>query len=144
MSLSNAVFVDRKNRTDALATFARAAQFMKSNRMNIFIFAEGTRTNRSEPSMLPFKKGAFHLAVQGQFDIVPIVMENYHHLYDGRGKRFEKGELTIRVLPPVKTQGKTSSHEDIEKLVEEARSKMLATLEELHQKRHTAAKKRIE
>ena len=52
--------------------------------------------------------------------------------------------MTIRVLPPVKTQGKTSSHEDIEKLVEEARSKMLATLEELHEKRHGAAKKRLE
>ena len=46
--------------------------------------------------MLPFKKGAFHLAVQGQFPIVPIVMENYYDLYANKAKRFEAGELVIR------------------------------------------------
>ena len=96
MWLSNAVFIDRNNRKDALQTFSKAAQTMKEKKMSIFIFAEGTRSNTPQPTMLPFKKGAFHLAVQGQFPIIPIVMENYNSLYDGTSKRFEAGELVIR------------------------------------------------
>lgn len=100
MSFSNAVFIDRLNRSSALSTFSKAADFMKSKRMSIFIFAEGTRTNKPEPTLLPFKKGAFHLAVQGGFKIVPIVMENYYFTYNGGGKGgkkwFEKAELVIR------------------------------------------------
>lgn len=46
--------------------------------------------------MLPFKKGAFHLAVQGQFPIVPMVMENYNSIYSPEEKRFESGVFTIR------------------------------------------------
>lgn len=99
MWLSNAVFIDRNNRKDALATFSKAAQTMKDKKMSIFIFAEGTRSNTPQPTMLPFKKGAFHLAVQGQFPIIPIVMENYNSLYDGSRKRFEAGELVIRGAP---------------------------------------------
>lgn len=41
MWLSNAVFVDRKNRQDAVKTFAKAADDMKRKGMSIFIFAEG-------------------------------------------------------------------------------------------------------
>lgn len=144
MWLSNAVFIDRNNRKDALETFSRAAKTMKDKRMSIFIFAEGTRSNTPQPTMLPFKKGAFHLAVQGQFPIIPIVMENYNSLYDGTSKRFEAGELVIRVLPPIPTVGYTSSSEDIAKLSDKVRSAMLANLEELAAKRQSTTQKRIE
>lgn len=96
MLLSQAVFIDRKNFQDAKKTFSDAAATMKANRMSIFIFAEGTRSNKSEISLLPFKKGAFHLAVQGGFPIVPMICENYYDLYASRLKRFEAGELVVR------------------------------------------------
>jgi len=135
MWLSNAVFVDRKNRQDAVKTFATAADTMKAKRMSIFIFAEGTRSNQAEPTMLPFKKGAFHLAVQGQFPIVPMVMENYHGIYAPEHKRFEGGEYTVRVLPPIPTVGFTSSSEDIATLSEKVRQAMVGALEDMHSKR---------
>lgn len=96
MWLSNAIFINRTNRADALKTFQKAAHDMKAKRMSIFIFAEGTRTNTAEIGMLPFKKGAFHLAVQGGFPIVPMVCENYYSLYAAGIKRFEAGELVVK------------------------------------------------
>ena len=50
MWLSNAVFVDRKNRKDAVATFAKAAETMKQKRMSIFIFAEGALARPVHPA----------------------------------------------------------------------------------------------
>ena len=85
--------------------------------------------------MLPFKKGAFHLAVQGQFPLVPIVMENYYPLYAGHARKFEAGTLTIRVLEPIETKGFTSSSEDIGKLSELARERMLDAIKDMSDQR---------
>lgn len=93
--------------------------------------------------MLPFKRGAFHLAVSGQFPIVPIVMENYNSLYSGKQKRFEAGKLTVRALPPVSTVGKTGSKEDIDGLVATCRERMVAALEDLHARKRTEATQKI-
>ncbi|KAL7006552.1 1-acylglycerol-3-phosphate O-acyltransferase [Cystobasidiomycetes sp. EMM_F5] len=147
MWLSNSVFIDRNNRKDALGTFTRAINFMKSKRMSIWIFAEGTRTNAAEPTLKTFKKGAFHMAVQGGFPIVPVVMQNYHHLYSGRAKRFEAGELTCRelypALPPISTEGYTSSSEDIAELSEKVRQAMIDALVEMANKYEAESQKRL-
>ena len=104
----------------------------------------GTRSNQPLPTMLPFKKGAFHLAVQGQFPLVPIVMENYYDLYAGQARKFEAGTLTVRVLEPISTEGYTSSSEDIGRLSETARAKMLEALKNMANKRSMMNGKRLE
>ncbi|GAA5820434.1 hypothetical protein JCM11251_005626 [Rhodosporidiobolus azoricus] len=131
MTFSNAVFVNRTKRDDAIKMFAKVAEEMKRKSLSLFIFPEGTRSASPVPSMLPFKKGAFHLAVQAQVPIIPIVCENYAGLYSSKAKRFEGGEVVIRVLPPIPTAGLTSSHDDINALVERTRDLMLAAIEDL-------------
>lgn len=49
----------------------------------------------AEPHLLPFKKGAFHLAVQAKVPIIPVVCENYHRLFDGK-TRLDRGVLKIK------------------------------------------------
>ncbi|ADV24659.1 lysophosphatidate acyltransferase [Cryptococcus gattii E566] len=128
MSLSGAVFVNRKNRHDAVKALAIAGEDMKKKGISLWIFPEGTRSSSPEPTLLPFKKGAFHLAVQAQIPIVPIVCENYHRLFDGR-TRFESGVLKIRVLPPIPTTGLTV--DDVTTIVESTRESMLHALREI-------------
>jgi len=41
--------------------------------------------------MLPFKKGAFHVAVSGQMPILPVVFSSYHFL-DHKKKTFNEGK----------------------------------------------------
>ncbi|KAJ9092588.1 hypothetical protein QFC19_008696 [Naganishia cerealis] len=64
MSLSGAVFVDRKNNKDAVKAMNAAGEAMKRQGVSLWIFPEGTRSSKPEPGLLPFKKGAFHLAIQ--------------------------------------------------------------------------------
>lgn len=160
MTLSNAVFIDRKNRKSALDTFSKVAAIMKLKSTSLFIFVEGTRNGAQTPSLLPFKvcpifahsvilsqsicslcvrnhklllqqKGAFHFAVQGQLPIVPVVCENYWNLYSSKIKRCTSGEIGIKALDPIPTMGLTSSHEDIALLAEKTRKAMLDALEEM-------------
>ena len=95
MSLSGAVFINRGNRKDALRTVAQAGEDMKRRRISLWIFPEGTRASHEEPTLLPFKKGAFHLAIQAQVPIVIVVCENYNRLFDGR-TRFDSGRLRLK------------------------------------------------
>lgn len=77
MTLSNTVFIDRTNRTTALAAFDSAASQMRAQRQSVFIFPEGTRSYAEHPSLLPFKKGGFHLAIKAQVPVVAIVCGCY-------------------------------------------------------------------
>lgn len=127
MSLSGAVFVNRGKSKDALQALAKAGEEMKSMGVSLWVFPEGTRSSTEVPNMLPFKKGAFHLAVQAGVPIVPIVCENYWRLYH-KGT-LDEGTLKIKVLPPIPTTGLTAA--DVTELAERTRETMLATLREI-------------
>ena len=85
---------------------------MKRKRISLWIFPEGTRYLSRENDLLPFKKGAFYLAVQcessssprcgrkahiwpAELPIIPVVCQNYYHLYDSK-TRFRRGTLRIK------------------------------------------------
>lgn len=129
VALSKTVFIERKSRSQAFAAFDDAAVQMQSARQSVYIFPEGTRSYFDRPDMLPFKKGAFHLAVQAQVPIVPVVVSNYSNVLNVKKKLFQPGAIPIRVLEPVQTKGKT--REDVDALLQEVREKMLKALEEL-------------
>lgn len=57
--------VDRKNSKDAVKMMHHVGEDMKRKGVSLWIFPEGTRSLNKENDLLPFKKGAFHLAVQG-------------------------------------------------------------------------------
>lgn len=79
--------------------------------------------------MLPFKKGAFHLAIQAQLPVLPVVSVGYSHIYDSSKRSFPGGELEIRVLEPISTKGMTA--EDVNSLMERTREVMLKHLKEM-------------
>jgi lysophosphatidate acyltransferase len=126
VALSKTVFIDRANRATSRAAFDTAAQTMKTTRQNVFIFPEGTRSYASKPHLLPFKKGAFHLAVQAQVPIVPVVCGNYYHVLDVKGKKFCPGVVDVTVLPPIQTKGLGPQH--VDDLVKKTRDAMMDEL----------------
>ena len=95
MALSKTVFIDRANRATARAAFDGAARHMQNEKQSVFIFPEGTRSYTEKPDMLPFKKGAFHLAVQAQVPIVPVVCANYSHIFNIKRKIFRSGAVDV-------------------------------------------------
>lgn len=97
MALSGTVFIDRSNRKSAIAAFDGAIREIRDNKQSVWIFPEGTRSHFPTPDLLPFKKGAFHLAIQAGVPIVPVVVANYSHVLYVRDRSFEQGLIKIKV-----------------------------------------------
>ncbi|OCK74252.1 acyltransferase-domain-containing protein [Lepidopterella palustris CBS 459.81] len=126
MALNNAVFIDRGNRATSRTAFDSAAAQMRRKRQSVFIFPEGTRSYTEKPDLLPFKKGAFHLAIQAQVPVVPIVVANYSHLLNVRRRIFRAGTVDVSVLPPIPTTGLTPA--DVDTLTQRTRDAMMVEL----------------
>ena len=54
------------------------------------MFPEGTR--HGEDELLPFKKGAFHVAIASGVPIQPVVVSKYYYI-DYKNKKFDSGKL---------------------------------------------------
>ena len=71
--LADVAYVDRTDSTKAQAALAPAVDALR-NGTSLVIAPEGTRS--PTPKLLPFKKGAFHMAMQAGVPVVPIVIRN--------------------------------------------------------------------
>lgn len=96
MTLSGSIFIDRKNSKDAREAMKGAADEIIARKQSVYMFPEGTRSYAKEPMLLPFKKGAFHLAVQAQVPIVPCVVANYSHVLYVRDLHFGSGSIPVK------------------------------------------------
>lgn len=129
MALSGSVFIDRKKRGDALRAFADAAKRMNAKQQSVFMYPEGTRSYYETPGLLPFKKGAFHFAIQAGVPVVPYVSSNYSQFVNFKKRIFNSGTIEIEVLDPIETKNMTS--DDVQGLYEEVESKMKKTVEKI-------------
>jgi HAD superfamily hydrolase (TIGR01490 family) len=116
-------FVDRGNTTQAREALAPAVERLRQG-ISLVMAPEGTRSDT--PALGPFKKGAFHVAMQAGVPLVPIVIRNAGELMWRGASTIREGTVQITVLPPVPTQGWTV--EDLDKHVEEVRNAYLETL----------------
>ena len=66
------------------------------------VFAEGTRAMPGE--LLPFKKGAFHLAIQTDAPIVPVAIRNSDWMMGKRTGVAYSGTIEMIILPPIETK----------------------------------------
>ncbi len=119
------ILIDRKKTTKAVAGLVQVVEMIRKNSVSVWIFPEGTR-NRSGQGLLPFKRGAFHMAVQAQIPIVSIISGPLEPLVSIRDRQVRGGTLKVRVLPPVETVGLTS--DQIEDFAQGIRSRMLEAL----------------
>ena len=62
--LCGITFIDRLNHEKAKGTIDKLAERINRENLRVWVFPEGTRSPKAE--LLPFKKGAFHLAIQAQ------------------------------------------------------------------------------
>ena len=104
-------------------------------------FPEGTRHAPSNDgaSMLPFKKGAFHMAISIGIPILPVVISEYDFIDTGKKIFGEcrwnsfRPEVTLNVLKPIQTEDLTL--DDMNQLIEKTRNKMIQVFEETKTKK---------
>ncbi|KAI0832734.1 1-acylglycerol-3-phosphate O [Trametes gibbosa] len=128
MTFSGAVFVDRGNNARAVRSLTAAGEVMRERKSSLWLFPEGTRSMRPDAYLRPFKKGAFHTAIQAQVPIVPVICENYWRVYR-KGYFANESTLKIKVLPPIPTTGLTAA--DASALSVRVHDLMLETLREI-------------
>jgi lysophosphatidate acyltransferase len=90
------------------------------DKTKVWFFPEGTRRNTGE--IHNFKKGAFHLAIDNQIPIVPVVFSTYKYFLNHEKKIFNSGEIIMTALPEISTKGLTSN--DIDILIEKTKKAM--------------------
>jgi len=122
------IFIDRKRHRRALEGISDAGRRIREKGVSVMIFPEGTR-NKSGVGLLPFKKGAFHMAIEAGLPLVPMVASPVRRVISYREPRITPGVIRVRVLEPISTKGLTAA--DVPRLAEETRAKMLAAWEEL-------------
>jgi 1-acyl-sn-glycerol-3-phosphate acyltransferase len=122
------VLIDRGRRDSAIAGLSRAVDVLRRKGATIWIAPEGTR-NRSGRGLLPFKKGAFHMAIDAQVPIVPVVCATLAPVIDWKRGRLGDGEIPVRILPAIPTIGLTTG--DVDALGDRVRAEMLGALSEL-------------
>ncbi|EDW02920.1 1-acyl-sn-glycerol-3-phosphate acyltransferase alpha [Drosophila grimshawi] len=113
------LFINRSRKTDSINSLQKEAIAIKELNCKILVFPEGTRN--SKDTLLPFKKGSFHIALQSKCTIQPVVMSKYE-FYDEKTNGFRPGHAIIQILPEISTDG--YKKEDMDKLIEHCRSVM--------------------
>ena len=93
-------YVDRADRAQARAALEPAVEKLRSG-ISIAIAPEGTRS--ATPRLGRFKKGAFHLAIQGGVPIVPIVIRNAGDVMWRGSFLIRPGTIDVAVLDPIDT-----------------------------------------
>ncbi len=95
------VFVKRGNLQDSIrAVNALRHSFDKGR--SIVVFPEGTRSKSG--NMLPFKKGAFHLAAAAKEPVVPVYISGTHEVLPPGAFRVNRAPIRVYVGMPVPPQ----------------------------------------
>lgn len=105
MVLAGDVPVERGTRKSALKAMRRCQKVL-ARRVSVMMFPEGTRSGTDD--MLPFKEGAFRLAVDSGVPILPLVVRGTRNALPKHGWRFGRSDAEVRVLAPVETTGLTT------------------------------------
>lgn len=106
--LAGNIFIDRENPRRSRATISASTRSLTRKNTSIWVFAEGTRNHGR--NLLPFKKGAFVMAVDAGVPVVPICVSSYPRYINLR--RLRSGVADIKILPPMMTENLTRANVD--------------------------------
>src|SRR5204862_251643 len=104
--LADVAFVDRHDHDQAVRALGPAVQKLRDG-ISLVIAPEGTRS--ATPALGPFKKGAFHVAMQAGVPIVPIVIRNAGELMWRGAATPRGGTVQVTGLPPIDPPGWTAA-----------------------------------
>ncbi|XP_044634359.1 1-acyl-sn-glycerol-3-phosphate acyltransferase beta isoform X2 [Equus asinus] len=123
MYLGGVVFINRQRSSTAMTVMADVGERLVRENLKVWIYPEGTRNDNGD--LLPFKKGAFHLAIQAQVPIIPVVYSSFSSFYNSRTKLFTSGTVKVEVLDAIPTRGLTVT--DVPKLMDTCHQAMRTT-----------------
>ena len=127
MEAAGVVLIDRTNTASAIEAMAPLVDMMRIEGKSVCLSPEGTRA--VSPKLAPFKKGAFHLAMQAGVPVVPIVIHNSGDVQPKGDMIYHPATVEVEVLPPVDTSKWTV--DKIDDHVADVRNMYLQALDQL-------------
>ena len=121
ISATRQIFIDRKDKTKAMASMAEAARRIREGK-NVLSYAEGTRSKDGEVKL--FKRGAFIIAAEGNIPIVPVAVSGAHECLPSGSFKVRRGTITVAIGKPI-LPSDYPNHK-VEELAEEARKAVIA------------------
>lgn len=94
--ISGNLLIDRKNKINFLKSLRKVTAILKDQKTSIWMFPEGTRSRGK--GLLPFKSGAFHIALHAQVPIVPICVSDTSQI---KINKYNNGTVIIEILSPI-------------------------------------------
>ncbi len=122
------IMIDRKNNESAVGRLREAELAIQKRGVSVWIFPEGTR-GKEPGELLPFKKGAFYMAIATGAPLVPVVTAPLRPLFSLKQRHMRSGTVVVRVLEPIPTAG--LSDQDLPALMDstwQSMSKALADI----------------
>jgi len=100
----NAIPINRSNYKSSKESISIAETFLKKG-LHIAIFPEGTRTTTGR--LNPFKKGGFHMAINTQTKILPIIVKGLYNIKPKTRWTIKPGIMRIIITTPITVNNKT-------------------------------------
>ena len=116
---------DTRSRRDALA----GIRDRLSKKVSVMVMPEGTRSPTEQ--LLPFRDGAFRVAVELGLPVLPIAVAGTRNAMAKGSFRFNRARAEARVLEPVETTGMTAA--DVPQLRDLVRDRIDAARRQLQQ-----------
>lgn len=92
--LSGNILIDRQNKSRALGAMLGAAERIGRDKISVWMFPEGTRSYGR--GLLPFKMGAFHIALEANVPVVPVCMSSTHGQF--KLNRWNNGKVIVQIM----------------------------------------------
>lgn len=119
------ISIDRKSAEKARRSLEYAKLLMDKKLISVLLFPEGTRSRTGE--ILPFKRGAFHLAATSGHPIIPVTISQSQKIMPKGKFQIIKGTIKIHFDKPIDTSDVKNRKDQIE-LMENVRNIMIKNL----------------
>ncbi|AXN32597.1 1-acylglycerol-3-phosphate O-acyltransferase [Vibrio coralliilyticus] len=119
------ILINRENKSQARDTIKQVEKAIHQRDLSVWVYPEGTRSKGR--GLLPFKTGAFRMAIEAGVPITPMCVSTTHNKIDLN--RRDNGVVISEMLEPIDVSG--YKIEDARKLAEHCHTLMASKIKEL-------------
>jgi 1-acyl-sn-glycerol-3-phosphate acyltransferase len=114
----------RRGQRDSVRDMMSECRRTLDGGLSVMFFPEGTRSR--DGVLLPFKDGAFELAIEAQVPVLPMAIEGTRACMPKGSRWLGEARASVRVLEPISTAGLGPS--DVGRVRDAARAQIAAAL----------------
>ena len=112
LKLGPYIMVDRKSPESGMKSIEEAKDLMRTKGISVLVFPEGTRSKTGE--LLPFKRGAFHLAAKVGYPIVPVTIIDSDKIMPKGTFKLRRGIIKLIFDKPINTENVKSKVDELQ------------------------------